>query len=47
MWGGTESMKQYRLGKKIKPYKGNLPKNINSDNQREAIYKLVLKKINR
>lgn len=65
MWGGTESMKQYRLGKRIKPYKGNLPKNINyvliknqiirfleaddklSDNQREAICKLVLKKINR
>lgn len=65
MWGETEAMKQYRLGKIIKPYKGNLPKNIStillnnhinrfleaddklSDNQRETIYKLALKKISR
>lgn len=28
MWGETDTMKQYRLGKTIKPHKSDLPKNI-------------------
>lgn len=30
VWGETDNMKQYRIGKIIKPYESELPKNINN-----------------
>ncbi len=39
MWGETDTIKQYRLGKTIKPHKSDLPKNIRTCTNRLKPFK--------